>query len=103
MPVSQLFTSPPVRAGSAQLPLADLRMDDHPFLSLPAGPFPWPTETSMCVYSAVLPCVESCVIALSAEPCKLCQGTSTIPRWQGEDAIPALPAQPDRLSGGGGS
>lgn len=90
MPVSQLSTSPPVRAGSAQLPSADLRMDDHRFLSLPAGPFPWPTKTSMYIYPAVLPCVESHVVALSAKPCELCQGMSTIPRWQGEDAVPAL-------------
>lgn len=89
MPSSQLSTSPPMRVGSAQLPLADLRMDDHPFLSLPAGPFLWPTKTSMYIYPAVLPCVESHVVALSAKPYKLCQGMSTIPRWQGEDAVPA--------------
>lgn len=66
MPVSQLSTSPPTRAGSAQLPLAELRMDDRPFLSLPAhslGP-PRPARAFTRQFSHVLsfmllPCLQS--------------------------------------------
>lgn len=31
----------------------------HPFLSLPAGPPPWPTQTCVCSDPAVLPCLWS--------------------------------------------
>lgn len=31
----------------------------HPFLSSPAGPFPWPAQTSVCSDPAVLPCARA--------------------------------------------
>lgn len=49
-PVSPLSTSLLVRAGSAQVLSGDLRMNDRPFLSLPTGPFPWPTNTRTYIY-----------------------------------------------------
>lgn len=81
--VSQLSTLPPVRAGSALLPSADLGMDDHPMMDdLPHSlgpPRPACTQHSPVLSLTLLPCLQS-----QGGP-----GASTFPWCQGEDAVPA--------------
>lgn len=99
MPVSQLSTLPPVRAGSAQVSPADLTRGDHTFLSWPArSPGPprparaFPQEFSQVLSLMLLPCLKSpascagdvqhpAVSGPGCCPCAACSARQTQQRW----------------------